>query len=121
MKTIVPFRPETEFFTDEGCYIVELLNTTEDPGCSLARARVQPGVTTQPHRLQRTIERYVILQGEGRVAIEGAAPTVVGPLDVVIIPAGATQSITNIGAADLVFLCVCTPRFEAADYMAVGS
>jgi mannose-6-phosphate isomerase-like protein (cupin superfamily) len=117
MKTILPYRPETEFHTDEGCYIVELLNTDDDPGCSIARARVRPGVTTELHRLHKTIERYVILEGEGRVQVQGNTPTVVRPLDIVVIPAGATQSIANIGATDLVFLCVCTPRFEAANYV----
>jgi hypothetical protein len=30
--------------------------------------------------------------------------------------AGATQRITNIGRTDLVFLCVCTPRFRPENY-----
>jgi mannose-6-phosphate isomerase-like protein (cupin superfamily) len=117
MQTILHYRPESEFYTDEGCYIVELLNSDGDPGCSLARARVRPGVTTRLHRLTGTIERYVILEGEGRVEVGGGAPTVVRPLDVVIIPPGADQRIANTGAGDLVFLCVCTPRFEAANYV----
>jgi mannose-6-phosphate isomerase-like protein (cupin superfamily) len=117
MKTILPFRPETEFHTAEGCYIVELLNSDADPGCSIARARVEPGVTTALHYLQGTIERYVILQGEGRVEIADEPPTAVKPLDVVIVPAGATQKIMNTGKADLLFLCVCTPRFKSVNYV----
>ena len=34
----------------------------------------------------------------------------VGPGDVVIIPAGACQRITNMGGVDLIFYCVCALR-----------
>jgi len=30
----------------------------------------------------------------------------------VIIPDGVRQRVTNVGDTDLVFLCICTPRFE---------
>jgi mannose-6-phosphate isomerase-like protein (cupin superfamily) len=116
MKVIHRFQPQTEFYTDEGCHIVELLNAADDAGCSIARARVLPGVTTRLHCLRGTIERYVILQGEGRVEVAQAPPTAVRALDVVVIPAGAPQRIENTGAADLVFLCICTPRFEQRNY-----
>ena len=36
--------------------------------------------------------------------------------DVVLIPAGKTQRIRNVGPDDLVFLCICTPRFEPRHY-----
>jgi mannose-6-phosphate isomerase-like protein (cupin superfamily) len=36
--------------------------------------------------------------------------------DVVLIPAGKFQRIANVGKDDLVFLCICTPRFEAKHY-----
>lgn len=112
------FRPDTEFATDEGCRIVEIHNRGDDESCSIARARVSPGVTTQLHRLRGTIERYVVLEGEGRVEVAGGSATEVRPLDVVLIPADAPQRITNTGSADLVFLCVCTPRFRQSSYLA---
>ncbi len=59
--------PGKEFYIDEGCYITELSNSTDDPGLSIARARVEPGVTTNLHKLSATVERYVILQGEALV------------------------------------------------------
>lgn len=111
------FRPETEFFTEEGCYITEIHNRVEDEGCSIVRARVKPGVATQLHALIGTTERYVILEGEGRVEIDGGPPTIVRPLDVVVIPAGASQRISNSGGRDLEFLCVCTPRFTPEVYV----
>jgi mannose-6-phosphate isomerase-like protein (cupin superfamily) len=110
------FRPENEFATDERCAIVEIHNRDDDEACSIARARVAPSVTTQVHRLRGTVERYVILEGEGRVEVAGNAPLNVQPLDVVVIPANATQRITNTGAVDLVFLCVCTSRFRQSHY-----
>lgn len=115
------FRPETEFYTDERCRIVELHNREQDEACSIVRARVLPGVTTQLHSLQRTDERYVILEGEGLVHVGDAAPAQVRPLDVVTIAAGTPQRITNVGTADLVFLCVCTPRFRKETYVNLES
>ena len=50
------------------------------------------------------------------MAVGGLAPEQVGHGDVVNIPAGVQQQITNVGAEDLVFLCVCTPRFWAGSY-----
>jgi mannose-6-phosphate isomerase-like protein (cupin superfamily) len=110
------YRRDTEFWFDEGCFIVEIHNRDDDEGCSIARARVAPGATTALHVLDATIERYVILEGEGRVEIAGYPPETVRTLDVVTIPAGATQRITNTGTTDLVFLCVCTPRFLRENY-----
>jgi mannose-6-phosphate isomerase-like protein (cupin superfamily) len=100
--------------TEERCYIVETWNHPLDPGVSLARARVLPGVTTARHVLA-VDERYVIESGAGCVEI-GGIETDVTPGDVVLIPAGTTQRISNRGEEDLVFLCVCTPRFEPAHY-----
>ncbi|TNE64844.1 MAG: cupin domain-containing protein, partial [Bacteroidetes bacterium] len=53
-----------EFYTDERCYIRELLNADDLPGLSVAQARVQPGVTTALHALD-VEEVYYILQGQG--------------------------------------------------------
>jgi len=105
-----------EYLTDERCYILELLNTPDAPEASIARARVEPGVTTKRHKVIDTIERYVLLEGQGIAYIEGMDDQVVGVGDVVTIPAGFEQSITNTGDHDLVFLCICTPRFEWDNY-----
>ena len=121
MGSVEQFRPQTEFYTDEHCHIVELHNTASDTGCSIARARVEPGVATRLHCVQATAERYVILEGEGSVEVNGQSPVTVRPLDVVNIPAGAPQRITNTGAQDLVFLCICTPRFELRNYLDLES
>ena len=116
---ISAYLPETEFYTDERCHIVEIHQRSDDETCSIARARVLPGVTTQLHALRGIAERYVILEGEGHVEVDGGAPEAVKPLDVVAIPAGKSQRITNSGKSDLVFLCVCTPRFRQEAYVEV--
>jgi mannose-6-phosphate isomerase-like protein (cupin superfamily) len=105
-----------EYFTDERCYILELHNTADSPEASIARARVEPGVTTKQHQVVGTIERYILLEGKGVAHIAGMDDRAVKVGDVIEIPAGITQSITNNGDHDLVFLCVCTPRFEWDNY-----
>ena len=107
---------ETEFYTDEGCYITELSNSPDDPDSSIARARVEPGKTTRWHRLKDTIERYYIVSGIGRVEIGELSPQDVNPGDVVLIPPMCRQRITNKGQEDLIFLAICTPRFTEDAY-----
>ena len=109
-----------EYFFREGCHILELSNSADDPDVSIARARVAPGVTTRRHCLHGITERYVILAGSGRVEIAGRAAEPVGPGDVVVIPPRCSQRIANIGAEDLVFLAVCTPRFVNDAYEDLG-
>ena len=113
---ILRAHPGAEFHTEEACWILGLSNAASDPELSIARARVAPGVTTRWHRLRGTAERYVILQGSGRVEVADLPPAEVGPGDVVLIPPGARQRIANTGAGDLVFLALCTPRFEPDAY-----
>jgi mannose-6-phosphate isomerase-like protein (cupin superfamily) len=105
-----------EFFTSEGCFIAELSNTPDDPAVSIARARVAPGVTTRWHRVRDTAERYVILEGKGRVEVGGLDPRDVGPGDVVLIPPACRQRIANVGDRDLIFLAICSPRFRSEAY-----
>ena len=105
-----------EVYTPERCYITELANTPHDPDASIALARVVPGVTTRWHRLVDTIERYVIVEGQGRVEVGELPPREVAAGDVVIIPPLCRQRITNIGSQDLTFFAICTPRFQQKNY-----
>jgi mannose-6-phosphate isomerase-like protein (cupin superfamily) len=104
-----------EFDTPERCWILEVANDADDPACSIARARVVPGVTTEWHWLDGIAERYVIVSGRGRVDVGDLAQDV-GPGDVVRIPPNVRQRITSIDAGDLVFYAICTPRFDASRY-----
>jgi mannose-6-phosphate isomerase-like protein (cupin superfamily) len=116
MGVINRFQPEKERLTDEGCYILELRNVEDDPECSIARARVKPGVRTELHRLRGTVERYLILEGEGEVEIGNEPPVPVALFDVVYIPPQTPQRIKNTGSGDLIFLSICTPRFRPEAY-----
>ncbi len=105
-----------EIYTPEKCYITELSNSDNDPDASIARARVEPGVTTQWHRLKQTIERYFILSGKGMVEVGSLPAQEVNAGDTVLIPAMCRQRISNIGSKDLIFLAICTPRFTDEAY-----
>ena len=87
----------------------------------MGRARVEPGVTTRWHRLRGVTERYLILEGQGRVEVGEGPAEDVGPGAVVLIPPGTRQRITNTGGVDLIFLALCTPRFTPAGYEDVES
>jgi mannose-6-phosphate isomerase-like protein (cupin superfamily) len=110
-----------EFWTPEKCYIIELSNAPDDPEASIARARVKRGDTTRWHRVVGTAERYVILEGSGRVEIGNLPPQDVGVGDVVLIPPSCRQRISNTGAGDLIFLAICTPRFRREAYEDIDS
>ena len=110
-----------ECFTAELCHITELSNSPADEGLSVALARVEPGVTTRWHRLHGIAERYVILAGHGVMELGELPPQPVVPGDVVVIPAGCRQRITNDGECDLLFHALCTPRFRPEAYEDVGT
>ena len=60
-----------EYWFEERCHITEWWNTPTDAAVSVARARVEPGVTTRLHRLKGVTERYVILEGTGCAEVAG--------------------------------------------------
>jgi mannose-6-phosphate isomerase-like protein (cupin superfamily) len=102
VKANIPY----EYLTPERCYIAENFS---DKDVSIARATVKPGITTKAHHLKKIQEIYIIVTGEGKVTNVSAG-------EVIVIPAEASQKITNTGKTDLVFYCVCTPRFTEDCY-----
>jgi mannose-6-phosphate isomerase-like protein (cupin superfamily) len=99
-----------ETLTPEQCYIYE---NWSSKNVSIARARVKEGITTEAHHLVGVDEIYLIVKGKGKVKIGKLEPTGVKAGDIVFIPAGVSQHITNISKSDLIFYCICTPRFTA--------
>src|SRR5699024_580848 len=71
---------------------------------------------TNRHKLAGLTERYVILEGRGSAQVDGAVRDVEAG-DVVTIPPGAPQCITNTGRENLVFFAICTPRFTPESYL----
>lgn len=108
-------KSKPEVWTSERCYITEVLNEETWPEFSIARCRVEPGVTTELHALS-VHEVYVIERGNGLMRVGEAPPYKVGPGDTVTIPRYAAQSLANTGTGDLVFTCVCTPKFSQNCY-----
>lgn len=106
---------EDEYFFVEGCHILEYLNDPADSECSIARARVEPGVQTRLHSLIDTTERYLVQSGSGIATIAGETKRLAAG-DVVVVPADCPQQIRNDGEDDLVFLAICTPRFVPECY-----
>lgn len=105
-----------EFFTNERCHILEMLdNHNSEKPFSIARARVEPGITTAWHRLSDIIEYYYILSGIGFMEI-GEEGFDVKKDDVVTIPANFAQRIQNTGEDDLIFLAICNPPFTDENY-----
>ncbi len=104
-----------ETWTGERCFITELMNDPAIPEVSLAQCRVPPGTTTQLHKLS-VKEWYVVGKGSGLMEIGAGPPFEIGPGDTVAIPAGTSQRVTNTGDSDLLFQCVCIPRFTPECY-----
>lgn len=109
------FGNNVESWYQERCYIRELVNCAEVDAFSLAETRVEPGVRTELHSLD-VYEWYVIRRGVGRMEVDAKPWFDVVPGDVVPIPAGVSQRIQNTGDGDLIFECVCLPRFTPDCY-----
>jgi mannose-6-phosphate isomerase-like protein (cupin superfamily) len=83
-------------------------------GCSVAHAIVPAGESTLPHILDRSVELYYILEGDGEMHI-GDEQAFVQAGQIVFIPPRARQFIRNCGTGDLVFLCIVSPAWQADD------
>ena len=106
-----------EFFTNERCHILEMLNNHKsDMPFSIARVRVEPGVTTAWHRLNGIQEFYYILEGVGLMEIGDDPGFEVAKNDFVKIDVSLAQRIKNTGEEDLFFLAICNPPFTDENY-----
>lgn len=106
----LPARPASD-----GCLLAEVIHPQNDGtsrGLSLARARLAPGQSTRPHRLD-FLEIYYFLAGRGVMHLAGEKAAV-EPDDCVYLPPGQVQWLQNTGQEDLVFLCVCHPAYDPA-------
>ena len=107
-----------EFWIRERCFIREIVNTPDIRDFSLAQTRVEPGVTTELHKLG-VKEWYILTHGTGLMEVDGKPGRKVSPGDIVEIPAGVSQRVTNTGDSDLIFQCVCLPRFTPDCYQSL--
>jgi len=91
----------------------EILHPKNDPikDFSIAEAVVKSGQTTKKHVLE-TQETYLILEGKGVININEEKREV-EKNDVIFIPLGSVQNITNTGETDLKFYCIVVPEWRA--------
>lgn len=106
--------PLMELETEDGLLVTEWWNTPADPALSVARMRIEPGVSTKPYQLHGITERYLFLSGNGFVEIDGEVHAV-GPGDGILVKPGAWRSVTNKGMRNLGWLAICRPRFDRVD------
>jgi mannose-6-phosphate isomerase-like protein (cupin superfamily) len=97
------------FTTADGSTIRELWHTDAQ---SLAEASLEVGQATARHYHAASEEIYFVLEGRGRMELDGDLREV-GPGDAVLIPPGAWHQIT--AEEPLRFLCCCAPPYSDAD------
>ena len=107
---------QTPFTTADGSTIRSILDNTNAPVAnqSLAEASLPAAGSTQRHYHKLAEEIYFILDGSGRMEIDGEERTV-GPSDAILIPPNAWHQITNTGESPLRFLCCCAPPYQHDD------
>ena len=113
---IISLGDRAEFVAGDETAIREILHPHRTPleiRYSLAHARVKPGRTSKPHRLAST-EVYYIPEGTGEMHIDDEI-SMVAPGHTVYIPPHSTQFICNTGSADLKFICIVDPAWQAED------
>jgi mannose-6-phosphate isomerase-like protein (cupin superfamily) len=87
---------------------------------SLAYAILKPGTASLPHMVKGSSEVYYILQGQGRIHIEGESADVRGG-QAVYVPPGSRQLIQNSGIEDLKFLCIVHPVWRKDNEEVLGA
>jgi mannose-6-phosphate isomerase-like protein (cupin superfamily) len=112
--TVLNLTAQTPFLTKDGSQIRSILDRTNAPveKQSLAEATVQAGESTQRHYHKASEEIYFILEGRGRMEIDGETREA-GPGDAILIPAGAWHTIRAV--EPLRFLCCCAPPYAHED------
>ena len=117
---IVNLNQVRPFITKDGSQIREIMSprNSSAQNQSLAEARVALGQTTEEHYHVHAEEIYYILQGVGRMWLEGSIRDVVAG-DGIVIPPGERHSIKNTGKDTLVILCCCAPAYTHEDTILV--
>lgn len=105
---------QTPFTTKDGSTIRSLLDRTNAPvqQQSLAEATLIAGGKTERHYHAISEELYYLLEGRGRMEINGEVREV-GSGDAILIPAGAWHQIEAL--EPLRFLCCCAPPYSHED------
>ncbi|MFN2112720.1 MAG: cupin domain-containing protein [Anaerolineales bacterium] len=84
------------------------------PNHSLARIVIPKGKFSAPHYHKVSQETYYILEGEGKMTVNGESMTL-HPGQACLIEPEEVHQIENNGIYDLVFLAVCVPAWDPED------
>lgn len=103
-------RDARPFTTLDGSTIRELLHTERQ---SLAEATLAPGQATRRHFHARSEEIYLLLEGGGRLEVEGEEREVAAG-DAVLIAPGAWHRLAA-GPSGARLLCCCVPPYADED------
>ena len=98
------------FTTKDGSTIREYLHT---PVQSLAEATLAPGQGTQRHYHRLAEEIYLILDGGGRMEVDGETADVAAG-EAILIPPGAWHELVA-GPDGVRLLCCCVPAYAHDD------
>jgi len=112
--TVQNLREQQPFTTKDGSTIRSILDRTNAPvgNQSLAEATLPVGSATDRHYHKLAEEFYFLLEGKGKMEIDGTEREV-GPGDAILIPPGAWHQIT--ATEPLRFLCCCAPPYSHDD------
>ena len=108
-------RHEAELITaPDGCRLRELVHPERDAAevpYSLAEASIEPGESTENHRLLEEDELYYFVLGRGQLIVNGERHAV-SEGDSILVPRGAAQKLVNDGAATLRWLNIVSPPWR---------
>lgn len=82
--------------------------------------RLAPGQASTKHRHIQTEELYVLLEGSGRVRVDGEEPLTLAPLDSLLVEPGSTRQLFNDTDADQLWLVAGAPP-EAANTLEMSA
>jgi quercetin dioxygenase-like cupin family protein len=98
------------FVTKDGSTIREYLHTQVQ---SLAEATLEPGQATERHYHRLSEEIYLLVEGGGRMELDGEERDVSAG-DAILIPPGAWHTLVA-GAEGVRLLCCCVPAYSHDD------
>jgi mannose-6-phosphate isomerase-like protein (cupin superfamily) len=113
----VRHRDEVEPFTgDDGAIVRELAAPGNTPLSrhSLAEIRHPPGTSSREHYHTEAEEAYYVLEGQGKIRIDGETQQI-GPGDAVVIVPGQKHTVWQEGEGDLVLLVTCVPAYSVEE------
>lgn len=106
---------ETYFKAGDNTLLAEILHPMHSGHPSLpysiAYASIEANEESLPHKLNQS-ELYIFIKGIGQLNIENHSHAIAAG-HVILVPAGAKQSVTNLGKDRLEFYCIVNPPWSA--------